>query len=996
MKKLLIFLFLIFTVVCFSQIQTLENCIKTSDSLEFLEKYDDAIVFLNNNKKLNPNLIGSYVNYLKFRKIGNDFTKKILKKTQKEFLNINNRNILESDFLIKIFISLYKYEFDNNNPESALSIALEGYSLKDFNLSNKKNQIKYFSDLGEIYRATKNPYKAISFFIKSLELNIVLNGENSIEIAKIYDNLGDAYVENYNPSKANESYKKAILILEKIFVNKPEEVDKLLTSYRNLTLNLLNYGEQGEIIKYLKKTNHLFHKNKLLLKKNSREFYFHSRQMQINTNVLFHSSVGEFEIATKYCDSLKAETPLLKNNLNAIEVLAYRYFDVIDYLYEFEDYKKTVQFAHQLAPLVEKFDLIVPKMLVNAKLGTSYEKLKDYDKAIHHIEIASKIVDQQNFNSSKFSIQIIKAIILSGMNKNEEAIDISKYTLEKLVFEKTNLKIAIDKIKFENVSALADSYFINIFEKVADLYLKKFTIDHQKKDLEIAENLYVIAAKLFQEYYLKEEFNNYLDYYHKEITQGLLECLLLKKPNLDKKIEILNFIEQNASQHLIKEFGKKLKRKNSVNSENISQINTLKKELVFYEKQESKSDEIKKDIAEIQSKIKILNEKINQKEKNYTSFNTTDFDLKEIILKLSDEEQILKYYVCNEFIYSILISKNAIEIKNIGEKKELKNSVNKYVQGIKNIENAISKKFSYLSSILLPSGLKKSLIVIPDGFLNYLPFETLILKNTNKFMVENHLISYDYSLPMWLLHQKNNSNNQINLAVFSPKYINASESNLRSDFKDLKYAKIESKKIVNLFKGSLFEEKNATKSNFIKEKENFGIFHLSMHSQLFENDFNQSNLLFSNQEKLYFSELYGMYIPASLVVLSACDTGNGVVKNGEGMMSLSRALTYAGVKSAVVSLWQVPDKETSEIMISFYENLKKGFSKNEALANAKSEFLKNNVMKNHPYYWAGFIVNGDISPLSDTNYWRWSMILISIVLLILIIFFRKKLFQIRK
>jgi len=933
---------------------------------------------------------------LKFKKINDITSREKLEKTQKKFLKIDNRTLLESYFLMKTFIGLYEYDFDNNDPERSLSIALEGYSLKDFHLLNKNNQIKYFSDLGDIFRATKNPYKAISFFIKSLELNIAINGENSIETAKIYDNLGDAYVENYNPSKANESYKKAVSILEKKFINKPEEVDKLLTAYRNLIFSLLSYGDQDEFTKYVKKTNYLFHKNKLLLKKNSKEFYFHSRQMQINTNVSFHSSIGEFEIATKYCDSLKAETALLKNNLNAIEVLAFRYFDVIDYLYEFEEYQKTVKFAHELEPLIEKFDLVVPKMLVNAKLGSSYEKLKDYEKALYHIEIASQIVDQQNFNSSKFSIQIIKAIILSGMNKNKEAIDLSSNTLEKLVFEKTNLKITIDNIKFENVLSLADSYFINIFEKVADLYLKKFKIDHQKKDLEIAENLYIIAAKLFQEYYLKEVFNNNLDYYHKEITQGLLECTLLNKSNLDKKIEILNFIERNASQHLIKEFDKKLKRKNSINSQNISQIIDLKKELIFYKKQGLKSDENKKEIAEIQSKIKTINEKINQTEKNYTFFNTIDFDLNEVISNLPEEQQILKYYVCNDFIYSVLISKNNIEIRNIGDEKDLKNSVNKYLKGIKNLETDIANKYSYLSSILLPFELKKSITMIPDGFLNYLPFEALTIKNTRKFMVENYLISYDYSLPMWLLHQKNNTSNDMNLAVFSPKYTNVPEANQRSNFKDLKFAKIESKKIANLFNGSLFEEGNATKSNFINEKENFGIFHLSMHSQLFENDFNQSNLLFSNKEKLYFSELYGMYIPASLVVLSACNTGNGVIKNGEGIMSISRALTYAGVKSAVVSLWQVPDKETSEIMISFYENLKKGFSKSEALAKAKSEFLRNNVMKNHPYYWAGFILNGDIMPLIDTKYWKYSIVIISIILFILFIFFRKKLFQIRK
>ena len=93
----------------------------------------------------------------------------------------------------------------------------------------------------------------------------------------------------------------------------------------------------------------------------------------------------------------------------------------------------------------------------------------------------------------------------------------------------------------------------------------------------------------------------------------------------------------------------------------------------------------------------------------------------------------------------------------------------------------------------------------------------------------------------------------------------------------------------------------------------------------------------------------------------------------------------------VYSLWQVPDKETSEIMISFYENLKKGEAKDESLANAKKNFIKNNPMKNHPFYWAGFVVNGDVSPImSSSNY----LIYIGIVLgiLILILVFRKKLF----
>ena len=85
---------------------------------------------------------------------------------------------------------------------------------------------------------------------------------------------------------------------------------------------------------------------------------------------------------------------------------------------------------------------------------------------------------------------------------------------------------------------------------------------------------------------------------------------------------------------------------------------------------------------------------------------------------------------------------------------------------------------------------------------------------------------------------------------------------------------------------------------------------------MLEDDYSNSSLVFTNNQKVYFDELYQLNFPSKMVVLSACSTGLGTQESGEGIMSLSRALAYSGVKSSVYSLWQVPDKETSEIMIS--------------------------------------------------------------------------------
>ena len=146
----------------------------------------------------------------------------------------------------------------------------------------------------------------------------------------------------------------------------------------------------------------------------------------------------------------------------------------------------------------------------------------------------------------------------------------------------------------------------------------------------------------------------------------------------------------------------------------------------------------------------------------------------------------------------------------------------------------------------------------------------------------------------------------------------------------------------------------------------------------------------TEEEKLFISELYSLSLNADLAVLSACNTGVGNLKKGEGLINVSKAFTYAGVPSTITSLWKVPDKETSQIMVSFYEYLKSGEPKNKALQLAKLDYLNRveDPFLKHPFYWAGFVISGDISPIkTETNY-EW---LIFILILLFIIILKKPL-----
>ena len=99
-----------------------------------------------------------------------------------------------------------------------------------------------------------------------------------------------------------------------------------------------------------------------------------------------------------------------------------------------------------------------------------------------------------------------------------------------------------------------------------------------------------------------------------------------------------------------------------------------------------------------------------------------------------------------------------------------------------------------------------------------------------------------------------------------------------------------------------------------------------------------------------------------LVVLSACETGLGMVLTGEGVFGLRRAFVLAGAQTLVMSLWKVPDEQTKELMVDFYNRLLSGKPRAEALREAQ---LAMKEKYPYPYYWGAFICQGNPGPLSN-------------------------------
>lgn len=103
-----------------------------------------------------------------------------------------------------------------------------------------------------------------------------------------------------------------------------------------------------------------------------------------------------------------------------------------------------------------------------------------------------------------------------------------------------------------------------------------------------------------------------------------------------------------------------------------------------------------------------------------------------------------------------------------------------------------------------------------------------------------------------------------------------------------------------------------------------------------------------------------------LVVLSACETGVGEANPEDSVAGLRRAFQVAGVQTTVMSLWRVPDQETSALMAAFYGNLNAGRGRAQALNDAALQMMRSHREKNgaaHPFFWGGFISVGSPMPI---------------------------------
>jgi CHAT domain-containing protein len=383
-----------------------------------------------------------------------------------------------------------------------------------------------------------------------------------------------------------------------------------------------------------------------------------------------------------------------------------------------------------------------------------------------------------------------------------------------------------------------------------------------------------------------------------------------------------------------------------------------------------------------------------------------------------DQTAFVEYFVGDSSIFAFTILKNDIFLHEIRKPKDLEQKIETLRAGITTTKvernaTAFFQQAADLYALLgqpcldsIPASVTKSIFAL-DGSLSYVPFELLpktppsVLQTDFRkidYLLKHYDISYAYSANMLLQQKQPKKNNANRLFLgFAPEYkerdtalvINAKDNKLYASIEDntravllrekayaLPGAKKELEALGNLLNGKTYYSEDASERVFKNKASQYRILHLAMHSIPDESDPMQSKLLFTLTDKdttedndLTAAELHTMQLNADLAVLSACNTGYGKLSKGEGVMSIARAFTYAGVPATVTSLWVASETSTPDIMVDFYKNLKAGMTKDAALRQAKLTYIENapESVAANPYYWAVFVPMGNMAAMDMTD-----------------------------
>ncbi|WP_072924162.1 CHAT domain-containing protein [Microcystis aeruginosa] len=815
------------------------------------------------------------------------------------------------DNLGSAYLSLGQYQKAIDLHEKSLVINRE--------IVNRQGEAKVLNNLGNAYRSRGEYQTAIDYHQQSLDITRELDDRSGE--AKVLNNLGNAYQSRGEYQTAIDYHQQSLDIRREIKDRQGEAA-----SLNNLGLNYHLLGQYQKAINY------------------------HQQSL---------------EIAEKIGD-LKVQADSLGNLGNVYQSLG-QYQKAID------DHQKSLDIAKKIGDQGSK-----ARSLGN--LGNAYQSLGQYQKAINYhrdsLAMARDIGLRQEEGSSLNNLGVAHYFL----GEYEKAIDYHRESLA-MARDIGDLKGEADSLGNLGSAYLSlgqyqkaiDYHQENraIARKIGDLKgeansLNNLGVAYQKinqpaeaiKNLEESLNIILkIRGDISRENIAGQNRKSFLA--SNERTVITLAEVLIQQNQPEKAFEWLNL----ATTADLADYNRLINAKvadpdaqkalDNWNADN-QQLEGMRRQL-----QDKYSQELAQQIRQFEEKVYKNAETIGQKYPEIAElFETKPTDIAQLQKNIAPDTLVIQPVPLRDKVALFLVTREKlIVIQSDTKRDDFNQLVSQYHNQLADYKNADylvtgSKLYEILIRPIesqIATSSPKNIAIIATEQLRYIPFETLYDKKNDQVLLEKYPIYYLTRISTSTPPATERKPLQ-GLAFANPKPTQ----------EELKGTEIEAETISKLFPGSeKYLGTNATLDIFKKQAFRFSILHLGTHGCFNlagcpNLDMQANTILFANNQQYNIADaaLLGLK-NTELITLSACQTAKEANADGQEISGLAYVLERAGAKSVIASLWNAEDNTSAEIMTQFYQNLKNGMSKSEAMRQAKLSQIKS-----HPYFWSPFILIG--------------------------------------
>jgi CHAT domain-containing protein len=916
---------------------------------------------------------------------------------------------------------------------------------------DKDSLITAYNNQAMNYAHDGNYIKAEELLLKVLDLKLLYMPDRIEKQINTYGNLGTISTNLSRFDKANEYYKKTIELVEKY---NPNYKYKFII-YSNLSSTYLRQKNIDKGIQYFKSMVKNFDQNKNKITEIEKANFYLSIALTIYQyrDFFTHEEIKLFEnpiSLIKQSEKLLAGYPseldlfyanisrsgIFNDDINLKESYFFKQKKIIDNYFPdnyyrqaryLENYARFLYYSKNEENLgIEKFNEVIQLILDNMGkdsylLGSPYHFLSFYHlnqkNYLTSIEFAQRLLQLSTYNFSELNSfrQNPKLEEISDILRAYNALKIKSKALYRLYQQNNN-------IAYIEASHASLELAIKLLEKIRN-----------RIDSETSQ--YLMSAQESQIYYFAQLVCNELlratgDPIYKDLSY-----------QINEKGKAFTLLSSIRSKEAIK-YGniplELLERESELNK----QI-SAHSELIFAEKEKEHPNQKRIEtwesiLFELQFEYDQLVEFFEEKYPKYyeLKYDNSVISLDELQKKLDKNEVLIEYSLADSILYTYVIGKDLSIIKELQIDSTLVNNCSELYEIMTKQSFSDNARYTFENYTRLAYDLYKvlvepleayikgkNMIIIPDGQISYVPFDALLTKETHftdpdyydlPYMLYQNGLSLSYSATIHFTDNKALRQSKNDILAFAPDYLNLAGLNpgysfLRQDdlakLRRIPGVKEEVKQISSILNAEVYLDEQATETHFKEKANDFRILHLAMHTLLNDEDPLYSKLAFTqmvdtvNDGFLHTYEVYNMDLNAELTVLSSCNSGMGILQKGEGIQSLARGFTYAGCPSILMTLWEVADLSTVDIMTQFYHYLGEGKSKSEALRLSKIDYLKHaDLLKSNPFFWSSFVIMGNAQAIYPKVYRTYALNAIllfipGLIVLILYIRYRREISQ---